>query len=86
MSNNIMGHYGEITSNVENFNKEYIIKFASSKDREYKELTEEDFYPPEDNRFLQSGLNDIPNGDNFVDYESYFFETYEEELFDENNN
>jgi hypothetical protein len=46
------------------------------------ELTEEDFYPPEDNRIWGSGIDDIKGGDNFVDYAKYFYGIYEKEIFD----
>lgn len=42
-------------------------------------LTEKDFYPPEDDRYLISGIDDIEGGDNFVDYTEYYFDTYIEE-------
>ena len=47
------------------------------------ELSEKDFYPPEDNRVLHSNVYDISGGDNFNDYAEYFFEVCdEEEYFD----
>ena len=46
------------------------------------ELSEEDFYPPEDTRCYRSGINDILGGDNFEDYAKDFFHEYEDELFD----
>jgi hypothetical protein len=48
-------------------------------DNQYKTLTEEDFYPPYDNRTLKSYIKDIYGGDNFADYCEYIFELYEEE-------
>ena len=42
-------------------------------------LTEKDFYPPEDDRYLTSGVEDIRHGDNFVEYVEYYFATYVEE-------
>lgn len=42
-------------------------------------LSEEDFYPPEDDRFLISGIDDIRGGDNFADYTEYYFKVYYEE-------
>lgn len=36
-------------------------------------ISEKDFYPPEDNRVLQSGVEDIVNGDNFMDYTKEYF-------------
>lgn len=46
------------------------------------ELTEEDFYPPEDKRVYRSGIKDIVGGDNFGDYAEWFYDNYEDELFD----
>lgn len=42
-------------------------------------LTEESFYPPSDNRYLESYVEDIDDGDNFADYCEYIFELLEEE-------
>lgn len=42
-------------------------------------LTEEDFYPPSDERILESHVEDIEGGDNFADYAKYFFDLYDEE-------
>lgn len=42
-------------------------------------LTEQDYYPPTDNRVWSSGIDDVYNGDNFVDYCEYIFELLEEE-------
>lgn len=44
-------------------------------------LTEEDFYPPSDNRYLESYIQDIYGGDNFADYCGYIFEVLEEEEY-----
>lgn len=49
---------------------------------DYCELSEKDFYPPEDKRVFKSGVEDINNGDNFEDYSKWFYENYEDELFD----
>jgi hypothetical protein len=46
-------------------------------------LTEEDFYPPPDERCLQSVVEDIRAGDSFEEYVTYFFDEYGEEMFDE---
>lgn len=46
------------------------------------ELTEKDFYPPNDTRLYYSNIEDIINGDNFDDYVEYFYDQYEDELFD----
>lgn len=45
-------------------------------------LTEKDFYPPEDKRTYKSGIFDIHGGDNFSDYAKWFYDNYEDELFD----
>ena len=42
-------------------------------------LTEQDFYPPTDNRVLESYIKDINGGDNFADYCEYIFDLLEEE-------
>lgn len=42
-------------------------------------LTEESFYPPSDNRVLESYIEDIDGGDNFSDYCEYIFELLEEQ-------
>ena len=47
-------------------------------------LTEEDFYPIADNRYLKSNVYDICGGDNFVEYSEYIFDLYEEEDYWEN--
>ena len=44
-------------------------------------LTESDFYPPADDRVLESYIEDIEDGDNFVDYCKYIFKLYEEECY-----
>ena len=42
-------------------------------------LTEESFYPPSDDRYLESYVEDIDGGDNFADYCEYIFKLLEEE-------
>ena len=42
-------------------------------------LSEIDFYPPQDNRVLESYIEDVDGGDNFADYCEYIFDLYEEE-------
>ena len=42
-------------------------------------LSEINFYPPYDNRFLKSYVEDVNDGENFADYCEYIFEIYEEE-------
>jgi hypothetical protein len=41
-------------------------------------LSEKDFYPPEDKRYLKSGVDDINGGDNFADYAKQYFKLYDE--------
>ena len=57
-------------------------KQLRNKDSDYYELSEKDFYPPEDTRYYRSGVLDISGGDNFADYAEYFFDTYGKEIFD----
>ena len=46
-------------------------------------LSEKDFYPPQDNRCWQSGVDDISGGDNFAEYAESFFKMCEcEEYLD----
>lgn len=42
-------------------------------------LSERDFYPPKDNRYWESGVQDIKGGDSFADYAEYYFDTYHED-------
>ena len=42
-------------------------------------LSEKDFYPPQDNRYWQSGVDDIQGGDNFAEYTEECFKISEEE-------
>lgn len=42
-------------------------------------LSEKDFYPPQDNRYLQSGVDDIQGGDNFAEYTEEYYRLCEEE-------
>lgn len=50
-------------------------------DEHFPVLTEEDFYPPADERIRSCGVDDIPGGDNYVDYFNWFYETYGEDVF-----
>lgn len=45
-------------------------------------LSEKDFYPPEDTRYFKSGVIDIFGGDTFDDYANWFYDNYENELFE----
>jgi hypothetical protein len=47
-------------------------------------LSEEDFYPPTDNRYWKSNVRDIAGGDNFADHCEYIFKIYESEEYYEN--
>ena len=42
-------------------------------------LTEQDFYPPSDDRVWTSEIEDIDDGDSFADYCKEFFEMLDEE-------
>lgn len=46
-------------------------------------LSEEDFYPPPDERYYNSGIRDVCGGDTFDDYLDYFYEEYYDDLYDE---
>lgn len=52
---------------------------------EFCELTEIDFFPPEDDRVVSSGVIDVHGGDCFYGYAVYFWDEYENDLFDCNN-
>ena len=45
----------------------------------YDCLTGKSFYPPSDDRYLESYIEDIEDGDNFADFCVEFFELLEEE-------
>lgn len=45
-------------------------------------MDESTFYPPQDDRLYCSGVYDICGGDNFNDFSVWFWETYEDEIFD----
>lgn len=47
-------------------------------------LSEEDFYPPEDNRVLKSYIKSINGGETFAEYSKYIFNLYEKEDYYEN--
>ena len=44
-------------------------------------LSEEDFYPPFDDRVWKSYIEDIDGGDNFTDYRKEFFDLLDEEEY-----
>ena len=47
-------------------------------------LTEQDFYPPSDDRVWMSNVKDIDDGDNFADYCQEFFSLLDEEEYFDN--
>lgn len=47
-------------------------------------LTEQDFYPPSDDRIWKSNVKDIDGGDNFADYCKEFFELLDKEGYYDN--
>ena len=53
-------------------------------ENELNELTEESFYPPADTRILHSLIEDIGEGNNYLEYAEYIYDLYEEEGFYEN--
>lgn len=56
-----------------------------SREREFNdfyELTEKDFYPIADDRLYISCVDDIDHGDNFEDYAKWFYDQYEEDIFE----
>lgn len=51
--------------------------------RSFPVLSEKDFYPPEDNRVLKSGIKNIRHGDNYNDFLQEYNELcQEEEIYD----
>ncbi len=52
---------------------------CKSKQTDKSILSEKDFYPPKDNRYWESGVQDIKGGDNFAGYAEYYFTMYEDE-------
>ena len=60
-------------------NREELIEYL---DENFPVLTEEDFYPPEDDRTHSIGIDDVPGGDRYYDYLKYFWNTYGNELLD----
>lgn len=47
-------------------------------------LTEQNFYPPSDDRVWTSNVEDIDGGDNFADYCEEFFELLDEREYYDN--
>ena len=48
----------------------------------YVEISEKDFYPPEDDRFHVFGIDDIDGGDTYGEYLEYFWDNYEKYIYD----
>lgn len=71
--------YNKTKSNMNNLKNKPTSKKSSSN---CYVLTEKDFYPIEDTRVYESLVEDISGGDNFGDYANWFFEEYEDEIFD----
>ena len=57
----------------------YSLNTNNKKDSNRFYLTEADFYPPSDDRTLESYIEDIEDGENFAGYCEYIFELLEEE-------
>lgn len=68
--------------NYENQNETNEIKHIKKNDELY--LTKYSFYPPADDRYLESLIEDINDEDNFVEYAKYIYDLYEEENYYEN--
>lgn len=64
-------------TNQKNNNKYDFSDLLQEEPHDY--LTEEDFYPPSDDRVWKSYVADIADGDNFADYCADIFELLEEE-------
>lgn len=62
-------------------NDKYLFNDISDEPNEWFNncLTEQDFYPPTDNRTVKSYVSDIYGGDNFEDYCKDIFKLLEEE-------
>lgn len=52
---------------------------VDNKDMFYRELTEQDFYPPADDRTWKSNIEDIDEENNFAQYCEEYFEILDEE-------
>lgn len=58
-------------------------KFAYLMDNDFS-LSDNDFYPPSDNRTWTTNVMDIDGGDNFADYCEEYFEILDQEEYFEN--
>lgn len=48
----------------------------------FYEISDSDFYPPEDDRLYSSGIDDVDGGDSFDEYAKWFWDEYECEIYD----
>lgn len=48
----------------------------------YVEIRESDFYPPSDDRLHTFGIDDIDGEESYDDYVKWFWEEYEDEIYD----
>ena len=64
---------------TDKYDVDEILKELNSQNCDY--LSDEDFYPPSDNRYLQSYVIDINGGNNFADFCKEFFEVLDEEEY-----
>lgn len=46
-------------------------------------LSEKDFYPPPDKRYIRSGISDVSGGESFADYTKEFFSRYYDDMYDD---
>ena len=61
-------------------NKYNINDILSELDKDsYGYPTKENFYSPSDDRHIESYIEDVEDGDNFIDYCEYIFKLLEEE-------
>lgn len=61
------------------------IRYRNILNKRNSTLTEQDFYPPSDDRVWTSNVEDIEDGDNFADYCKEFFELLDEEEYFDND-
>jgi hypothetical protein len=57
----------------------YPLSLDNRQNKDEYVLTENDFYPPSDDRCLESYVRDIDGGDSFAEYCEYIFEICDEE-------
>lgn len=49
---------------------------------DFVQLKKSDFYPPKDDRLYTSGISDVEGGDTFDEYTRWFWDEYEDDIFD----